>query len=292
LYAILVDGSSTPKVIGSTAVLADGTYSFAGVAPNQTGVTIRLSATPGTVNSTTIPALGVPTGWRGTTAKVIPAFDVVTADIPDRDFGIVQPTNVILVKRITAIKPTGANTWVRTTNPNDATPLNTVVHNPLDLANNDLNPNWPNTTYLVGAYNAGKINPGDELEYTIYYLNTQGANAKSLKICDPIRGRQTYTPSSMQLLLGGTSTALSLTDAVDGIDRANSYTDTTTPTDCNLANLDASLKTARDNGGVAIQLVGTGATKQPDLPLIPAATTPGIPATAYGWFRFTTKVDP
>jgi uncharacterized repeat protein (TIGR01451 family) len=292
LYAVLVDGSSTPQAIGSTAVLANGTYNFPGVAPNQTGLTIRLSTTPATVNSTTIPPLAVPTSWKSTTPKVTPAFNVATADIPNQDFGIVQPANVILVKRITGIKPTGASTWVRTTNPHDATPLNTVVHNPLDLANNDTNPNWPTSTYLVGAYNAGKINPSDELEYTIYYLNTQGANAKTLKICDPIRGKQTYTLGSMQLLLGGASTSISLTDAVDGVDRANSYTSTTPPTDCNVGNIDASLKAARDNGGVAIQLVGTGATTQPDLPFIPGATTPGIPATAYGWFRFTTKVDP
>jgi uncharacterized repeat protein (TIGR01451 family) len=292
LYAVLVDGSSPAKVIGSTAVLADGTYSFADIDRNQTGLTIRLSATPGTVNSTTIPPLGLPTGWRGTTAKITPAFDVAIADIFNQDFGIVQPTNVILVKRITAIKPTGTSTWVRSTNPNDATPLNTVVHNPIDLANNDTNPNWPSSTYLVGAYNAGKINPGDELEYTIYYLNTQGANAKTLKICDPIRGRQTYTNSSMQLLLGNGSTPISLTDAVDAVDRANSYLPGAAPNDCNLGNIDASLKAVRDNGGVSIQLVGTGATIQPDLPLIPGAITPGTPTTAYGWFRFTTKVDP
>ncbi len=292
LYAVLVDGSSTPKVIGSTAVLADGTYSFPGVAPNQTGLTIRLSTTPGTVNSTTIPPLGIPTGWKSTTAKLIPAFNVATADIPNQDFGIVQPANVILVKRITGIKPTGTNAWVRTTNPHDATPLNTVVHNPLDLANNDTSANWPNATYLVGAYNAGKINPGDELEYKIYYLNAQGANATTLKICDPIRGKQTYTPNSMQLLLGGMSTPISLTDAVDGVDRSSSYLTGAAPTDCNVGNIDASLKTVRDNGGVAIQLVGTGTTIQPDLPLIPGATTPGTPPTSYGWFRFTTKVDP
>jgi hypothetical protein len=292
LYVVLVDGSSTPKVIGSTAVLADGTYSFPDVARNQTGLTIRLSDTPGTVNSTTIPPLTVPTGWKSTAPKLIPAFDVATADIPNQDFGIVQPANVILIKRITAIKPTGTTTWIRTTNPNDATPLNTIVHNPLDLANNDTNSNWPNATYLVGAYNAGKIQPGDELEYTIYYLNSQGANANTLKICDPICGKQTYTANSMQLFLGGASTSISLTDAVDGVDRANSYLADAAPTDCNVGNIEASLKAARDNGGVAIQLVGTGATTQPDLPFIPGATTPGILANAYGWFRFTTKVDP
>jgi hypothetical protein len=201
---------------------------------------------------------------------------------------------VLLVKRITAIKPAGSSLWVRTQNPNEptttATLLNTVVHNPADLANNDTNAKWP-TAYLVGAYNAGRILPGDELEYTIYYLNAQGADAKSLKICDPIRGRQTYTANSMQLLPGGASTPIALTDAATDttIDRANRYLAGAAPTNCNAG---SSTVTGTDNGGVAIQPTGTGASKQPDLLAIPGATAAGTPSTSYGWFRFTTKVNP
>jgi GEVED domain len=201
---------------------------------------------------------------------------------------------VLLVKRITAIKPAGSTTWVRTTNPNEpaatATPLNTVVHNPLDLANNDTNVRWP-AAYLVGAYNAGKIQPGDELEYTIYYLNAQGADAKNLKICDPIKGKQTYTDNSMQLLPGGTTIPIALTDlATDTtIDRANVYAAgvVNIPANCNAT---SSTVTGTDKGGVAIEITGTGATIQPDLTAIPGATVAGT-ANTYGWFRFTTKVD-
>jgi GEVED domain len=211
---------------------------------------------------------------------------------------------VILVKRITAIEQAGTTTWVRTKNPNEpaatATPLNTVVHN---TPNDAATINWPAPTYLVGAVNAGKIQPGDELEYTIYYLNaqTQGASATSLKICDPIRGRQTYTAGSMKLLPGNASTPISLTDlATDtSIDRANTYgvaalpAVVPAPTDCNIGGSGSTVSsTARDNGGVVIQLTGTGATKQPDLLEIPGATSAGTPTTSYGWFRFTTKVDP
>jgi GEVED domain len=204
---------------------------------------------------------------------------------------------VILVKRITGIKTVGGN-WTYTSNPRDNTPLGTVVPNPAEPANiNYLNPKWPNSTYVKGAANAGKIFPGDELEYTIYYLNTQGAAANSLKICDPIRGKQTYTPGSMQLSAGG-ATAIGLTDAVDtatGADRANTYgvaalpAVVTAPTDCNATNTTA---TGADRGGVAIQLTGTGATKQLDLSAIPGATAAATPTASYGWFRFTTKVDP
>jgi GEVED domain len=207
---------------------------------------------------------------------------------------------VILVKRITGIKPAGTKNWVRTTNPNEpaatATHLDTVVSNPTDPTNlNYANAKWPNNNYVVGATNAGKIQPGDELEYTIYYLNSQGADASSLKICDPIRGRQTYTAGSMQLLPGGVVdlpvNRITLTDLATDItiDRANSYTMGNAPGDCNAASTTA---TGIDRGGVAIQLTGTGATKQPDLLTIPGATAAGTPTTSYGWFRFTTKVDP
>jgi hypothetical protein len=202
---------------------------------------------------------------------------------------------VILVKRITGLKPLGTPTWLKV-NPLDGTALNTVVHHtPEDAASI----NWPAPTYLLGAVNAGKIQPGDELEYKIYYLNaqTQGTSAASLKICDPIRGKQTYTAGSMQLLPGGASTPISLTDlATDPtIDRANAYgvaalpAVVPIPADCNANNTTA---TGADRGGVVIQLTGTGATKQPDLLAIPGATAAGTPTTSYGWFRFTTKVDP
>jgi GEVED domain len=202
---------------------------------------------------------------------------------------------VILVKRITGIKPAGTPTWLKV-NPNDGTALNTVVH---ITANDAATINWPTPTYLLGAVNAGKIQPGDELEYKIYYLNaqTQGTSATSLKICDPIRGKQAYTTGSMQLLPGNASTPISLTDlATDTtIDRASTFgvaalpAVVDIPTDCNA---NSTIATGADRGGVVIQLTGTGATKQPDLFAIPGATAAGTPTTSYGWFRFTTKVDP
>jgi hypothetical protein len=196
---------------------------------------------------------------------------------------------VVMVKRITGIKPVGSTTWIRTTNPNDnITSLNMVVHNPADTANNDTNPRWP-SNYLVGAYNAGKIKPGDELEYTIYYLNTQGSAASSVNICDPIRGKQTYVADSMQMLPGGTSTAIALTDSIDGRDRAKSYSAASVPTTCNAGN---STVVGTNNGGVNIEIVGTGSTMQPDLTRLSAATVSSTPSTSYGWFRFVTRVDP
>jgi uncharacterized repeat protein (TIGR01451 family) len=290
LYAILVDGSSTPKVIGSTAVLADGTYSFPVVAPNQTGVTIRLSTTPGTVNNTTIPPQGIPTGWKSTTPKLIPAFNVALIDLSNEDFGITQAAGVILVKRITAINGLTTNDGNNLTAVVDPTTTSTL--------NDDDTKKWP-AGYLKGAVNAGKIQPGDTIEYTIYYLNDGVADAKAVKICDPIRGNQTYVPGSMKLIPGGTTTPIPLTDSFTDttVDRAYAYgaaalpAVVTAPGDCNVGSIDPSLKLATDNGGVAIQLIGTGANPQLTLPALNGATGVGAPSTSYGSFKFTTKVD-
>jgi uncharacterized repeat protein (TIGR01451 family) len=286
LHALLVN--SAGNVLATKPVDSDGKYEFLGLSENQTGLSIRLSTAAGTVNSAA-PTAAIPVGWKGTSPKTIPAFNLGTVDLNNRDFGVSLPAGLVLVKRITGIKPVGATTWNRTANPHDGTPLNTVVTSPSDTAGNATNPNWP-SGYVLGAHNAGQIRPGDELEYTIYYLNTKGADTKNLKICDPIRGKQSYTLGSMQLQPGGSSTTITLTDAVNlGIDRANNYGAGAAPTDCNAGSTTA---TGVDRGGVVVQITGTGSSTQPDLSVIPSAIATADPAGAYGWFRFTTKVDP
>ena len=214
-------------------------------------------------------------------------------EVEDYRVKLFNRAKVLLVKRITGIKPAGSTTVIRTTNPNDGTSLNptTVVHNPADTLNNDTNANWP-SSYVVGAFNAGKIKPGDEIEYTIYYLNAQGSNSNNLKICDPIRGKQAYAPGTMQLQPGSSTTPIGLTDLVDTtIDRANSYLPgaVNVPANCNAGSTTA---TGVDRGGVAIGITGLGANPQPDLSALPSATSSGTPTTSYGWFRFRAKVDP
>jgi Right handed beta helix region/SdrD B-like domain len=233
-----------------------------------------------------------------TSAKNITATATDSSGNTSEFSSISNTSDVILVKRITKING-------QTTNPNDNTKdLTVVIDNPA-TSNDDSTRKWP-TGYLKGLVNAGNVKPNDTIEYTIYYLNDGNNDAKALKICDPIRGRQTYTAGSMQLLPGGVvdlpANRITLTDlATDTtIDRANAYgaavpaglPAVTAPIDCNVSNIDASLKAVSDNGGVAIQLTGTGATKQPDLSAIQGATGAGNPTSSYGWFRFTTKVDP
>ena len=235
----------------------------------------------------------IPAPWKSTSPKITDPFDIALADIPHKDFGIGLPAGMVLVKRITGIKPAGASTISRLTNPNEtgitAHKLSEVVHNPQDLNHHDLDSNWL-PSYLVGAVDAGVVKPGDEVEYTIYYLNTQGLDTKNFTICDPIRGTQSYVPGSMELK-SGSSAVLGLSDAIDSADRAYSYgaaspsatTPVATPVNCNA--------TVSDHGGVAIAITGSISTNQPALTAVPSATGAGLPATSYGWFKFRTKVD-
>ena len=290
LNAILVDGSG--GLISTTPVASDGTYSFAAIDRNQTGLKIQLSTTPGVLGNP-LPSPGIPAPWKSTSPKITAPFDVGLADIPSKDFGIGLPAGMVLVKRITGIKSVGANLINRLTNPNEtgttARQLNQVLHNPQDLNNHDLNANWlPN--YLVGAVDAGVVKAGDEVEYTIYYLNTQGLDTTNFTICDPIRGTQSYVSGSMELK-SGRSAILGLSDPIDSIDRAYSYgaaspiavTPVATPTNCNAI--------VSDRGGVAIGITGSTSTNQPALTRVPSANGVGSPVESYGWFRFRTKVD-
>jgi GEVED domain len=249
-----------------------------------------------TCNGTTV-ALNW-TGISGTAGQTYARFRTATSatevanptgqgsdgEVEDYTLTINLKASVLLVKRITAING-------QTTNPNDGTVLTTVI-NSTATTNDDPAKKWP-VGYLQGAVNAGIIKPGDTIEYTVYYLNDDGAITTSLKVCDPIKGRQTYVPNSLKLLPGGANNPtgiIALTDIQDlTIDRANSYIAGAAPIDCNATN---STIIGTDRGGVAIQFIGSGASTQPALPNIPAATAVGNPITSYGWFRFTTKVDP
>jgi uncharacterized repeat protein (TIGR01451 family) len=298
LYAILLN--SAGKEIASSPVAADGSYKFLGLNPSQTGLNIQLSTTAGIVNTTTPvnpPAVGIPTGWKATSPKAtsstaiapnpITSFDLALVDILDKDFGITLPAGIILVKRITAINGLTTNDGKNLTAVVDPTTTTTT--------NDDAIHKWP-ADYLKGAVDAGKVKPGDTIEYTIYYLNDGSADAKKLKICDPIHGNHTYDPNSMKMLPGGLADLpvnyTTLTDGIAlGVDRANSYAAgaANIPGNCNAV---GSTIAGTDNGGVSIEITGSGSSVQPNLLTIPGATAAGSPTSSYGWFRFRTKVNP
>ncbi|MDJ0695624.1 isopeptide-forming domain-containing fimbrial protein [Mastigocoleus sp. MO_188.B34] len=191
--------------------------------------------------------------------------------------------DVILVKRITAINGD------RTQNPNDNTVLNTFVDDTVSTRKDDDNhSNWP-SNYLLGALDAGKVKPGDEIEYTVYFLNSGAGNADNVKICDRLLPNQTFKNTAyganadVQLQLG-TSAVLDLTAANDASDRAEFIAaGGSIPANC-------FLKGANDDGTLVIDITGT--TGSPNLSTMPGSTGSGTPNDSYGFFRFTTKVDP
>jgi uncharacterized repeat protein (TIGR01451 family) len=281
--AILVN-LDTGKVIASQIVndgtnsTVKGTYSFANV-PGYTNVQVILAdvdGTPTQVKPTNAP--NVPNGWVATSPSLTASF--LSDANATKDFGIRQKGKLVLIKRITKV---------------NSTSFSGVVDNPA-TALDDSTMNWP-SGYLKGAVDAGLVKPGDTIEYTVYFLNNQGANASNVKVCDPIRGSQTYVNDSMKLQLGGTGDSandVGLTDLIDSgsgsgaVDRANSYTAGTVPSGCNA---DDPAITGTDNGGIAIELTGGATTAQPANTVIPGATAPGT-ADTYGLFRFTTTVKP
>lgn len=190
--------------------------------------------------------------------------------------------NVLLLKRITAIHDNSNS------NPNDNTPLNTVV-NDSTAANN---PYWPSSSYLIGATNAGKIKSGDSIEYTIYFLNTGTSSISSLHICDLLTAPQSFQNGSygigkdLQIKIGD-NPVQDLTAANDPpIDRTRVYPPGATdlPTNCNLAG-NTTASNAANSYVVSIGVTGNTGTGIPNLPLIPGATTANTP-NSYGWVRF------
>jgi uncharacterized repeat protein (TIGR01451 family) len=110
--------------------------------------------------------------------------------------------NVMMLKRITAINGNILE------NPNDRTPLNEFVDDTTSTTkSNDNNCSWPNSypngipgecrndDYTIGAIDGGKVKPGDEIEYTIYYLNSGENKAFQAKICDRLDTSSTFQPN-------------------------------------------------------------------------------------------------
>ncbi|MEO0376403.1 MAG: hypothetical protein AAF329_17635, partial [Cyanobacteria bacterium P01_A01_bin.17] len=184
---------------------------------------------------------------------------------------------VLLVKRITAVNGN------RSVNPNDNTPLNTVVD---DSGPNDNHPNWPNGL-LVGATDAGSIQPGDELEYTIYALSAGGNSAGSVTICDRIPTALTFRPTAFNTeppAPGSTAGERGIlaflnrpADANDDGPLAYTNSDDGDSARFFLAgeSLPSACQGTNNNGAVVI-----------NLSTMPNAVAPENPTDSYAWVRF------
>jgi uncharacterized repeat protein (TIGR01451 family) len=212
--------------------------------------------------------------------------------------------NVLLVKRITAI-----NDGTTTKDGDDLSTYNQDNSNPYDdnkvditeLPENQGDPKpdtdkWIDTTsdttstFLIGGINGGKVEPNDELEYTIYYLSAGDSEAENVLICDRVPGNVSFVPTSFNNQtaaaggLQGSDRGImwlkdgqqqSLTNTQDG-DAAQYF-----PPGVEPSTVYPKIKCdgANTNGAVVVNLGN-----------LPNATAPGTPNTSYGYVRFRGKV--
>jgi uncharacterized repeat protein (TIGR01451 family) len=194
---------------------------------------------------------------------------------------------LLIVKRITAIKD-GVTGIVQS--------FNTFADDITSTTKtNDNHCNWPTATgtagactntYTVGSINPGKVKPGDEIEYTIYYLNSGSYKATQARICDQLDGNLSFQTNfdatrvntGIGLVQGNTAIQY-LTNTGTDSDKGQ----LTTPalaTSCNLgANAGTNLSSdviVVDVGNVTSPLMGS--------------TGAGTPITSYGYIRFKAKV--
>lgn len=279
--------------------LLNGLDTLAVGASSTISFTVRVAYT----NATDVPTTGITNSIYASTIStppgnpgyqpsstdptvVVPPPDLLNVSVSSTTTTL-PSANLVMVKRITAINGN------RVKNDNDQTALNTYVPH---AGSNDTNANWPTSPILLlGAYDGGKIKPGDKVEYTIYFMNANGTKAKNIKICDRIVGKQTFVSNAyganqdIEYRLG-TNPVRYLTKLSD-TDRAQLNTSTSTIAGCP-APTDPTI-TGANNGTVIVDVTKPPITtpNADDLTEIPSASAPGT-ANSYGYIRFTTIVTP
>ena len=204
--------------------------------------------------------------------------------------------NLLLVKRITAINPESENEVEFNSFVNDDS------NNDGDFDNDpDNDPNWPDNDdiYLRGATTVNNVRPGDEVEYTIYFLSNGDEEATNVKICDVIPDNMSFVPhsydggSGIALLNSSASSATStnLTNSKDG-DEGTFYAPGTAPP--TVGNPPVNLCQKVDSAG---NTTSVGAAQNingaivVEIDSLPEATAPGTPVNSYGFIRFRAKVQ-
>ncbi len=200
-----------------------------------------------------------------------------------------SPAQLLLVKRVTQIKDGATGTVVNYT---------TFVNDPTSIDEN--NCNWLTAsgttgactnTYTVGAIAPNKVKSGDEVEYTIYYLNSGDNKATQARVCDRLDANLTFqtqfdstnaaTVGKGLVLVAGNTASQYLTNATDPGTDTGQLTTPALATSCNLV---ANAGTNLSNNVVVVDVASSAN------PLMGAAKA-GVPTTSYGYIRFKVKVN-
>ncbi|MEO1691069.1 MAG: GEVED domain-containing protein, partial [Cyanobacteria bacterium J06631_6] len=218
----------------------------------------------------------------------------VSQAICDLSVPIASDPGLLLVKRITAINPGQGQPQEKQFNDFVDDPNTTVDNHPL-WPDSDEDPSSNTNLYLRGVLNGGRIKPGDEVEYTVYFLSNGDDNARDVRICDVVPDHLTYVKDAYSSEIGiamgfnpsvvPTAPNHNLTNLLND-DEGDFYGAGTAPPanlckkvdeNNNLVTVDGS---NNDNGAIIVQ----------PAPLLPPATSPGQPAGSYGFIRFRGKV--
>ncbi|AFY49178.1 conserved repeat protein [Nostoc sp. PCC 7524] len=209
-------------------------------------------------------------------------------DEPTLFTAVINPPNLLLVKRITRINSQDLTDLVDGRS-DVATTASNYVAALRETDDNDFK--WP-IGYLRGLINGGNVKPGDDLEYTIYFLSNGQGNATNVKVCDLVPNNVTFLPAAFNnqtpndgglagadqgIALAVGSNTVFLSSIADS-DRGTFYpaNDPNTPSFCPSSNT---------NGAVVVNI-----TRNPDLPNLPQATGSGTPTNSYGFVRFRVQV--
>ncbi|PSN11720.1 hypothetical protein C7271_24290 [filamentous cyanobacterium CCP5] len=229
--------------------------------------------------------------WSFFPSEAVFSSVIITTQITDPE--------ILLVKRITAINGTPLPELVNGIN-NPGSPNH--VGSPQDQEDNHAN--WP-SNFLRGRIR-DNIEPGDQVEFTIYFLSSGTVAAQDALFCDLVPANVTFAPDAyngsaaasgpnpvpgittssddrgMVLGLGTQSSPspypilVALSNASDG--DVGQYV----PAGTDLTTLDSRLSScgSNTNGAIVVNL-GT----------LPHATSPGNPAGSYGFVRFQGQVN-
>lgn len=208
--------------------------------------------------------------------------------------GTVANPKLLLVKRITAINQTAFTTVVD----GSSTPGNpNYVASPQDQDDN--NSNWP-SGFLKGIIHQ-TIKPGDNIEFTMYFLSTGSAPAQNVLFCDLVPSNVTFSKAGFNTVpaangpspvpgvtqtggdqgivlgMGTQSTASPYPILVSLSNTSDSDAGRYIEPGVNLTTLDTRLSSCGNNTNGAIVV---------NLGTLPNATAAGNPPGSYGFVRF------
>jgi trimeric autotransporter adhesin len=194
---------------------------------------------------------------------------------------------LLLVKRITAIKDGVTGLPLKDAIGATISFSGFVDDTTSTTKTDDNSCNWPTATgttgactntYTIGATTetAPKVKPGDEIEYTIYYLNA-GENKSTARVCDRLNPNLTFQPnfdaSNVAKGIGFNPGSTGITYLTNlGTDTDKGQLTDASVTNCNLPS----------NAGTEVVAVDVGDATNPVL----GSTGAGAPTSSSGYIRF------